>query len=100
MTMDALLETCNSPYVIIGCFIAAVLLILIDYFFPTDWPCHVGYFCFASGLFFALPWALLPSLMAAISAWGILAVLHQLFFRTILENATTPEEESNSQAAS
>lgn len=29
-----------------------VLLILVDYFFPTDAPAHFGYFCIALATFF------------------------------------------------
>ena len=28
------------------------LLVLVDYYFPTDWPAHVGYVCIAAAFFF------------------------------------------------
>ncbi|MEM7313121.1 MAG: hypothetical protein AAF497_08200, partial [Planctomycetota bacterium] len=78
--------------------IAAAILILIDYYFATDWPAHVGYFCIAASVFFYVwntnpgtIWELAPSLLLAIAVDKILAVLHHLFFFRFLANAPGTE---------
>ena len=71
----------------------AAILILIDYFFPTDWPAHLGYVGLAVAAFFFVwggglaPWALQPSIALAIGVWVGLAVLHRLLFSRFLTNA-------------
>lgn len=84
--MESILDSLNSPSVMALLFVAAVLLIAIDYIFATDWSCQVGYVCFSLGMFLALPMTPLPSLLAALAIWTMLVILHVLFFRTILEN--------------
>lgn len=68
-------------------FIASVALILIDYFFPVDYPAYLGYFCFAAGMFFAVPFTLLPSVIVAALIFIVLLVLHRLWFSRYLTNA-------------
>ncbi len=70
--------------------VLGALLVLIDYFFPTDWPAHLGYVAFAGSIFFipymvgqTLIWCLLISL----GCWVLLLVMHRLLFRHYLENA-------------
>ena len=63
------------------------ILVLIDYYFPTDWPCHLGYVCFAAAWFFLLPCALADKAIGAMLVWGILALLHQFWFTHFLTNA-------------
>jgi len=70
---------------------AAVLLILIDYFFPVDYPAYLGYFCFAAGMFFALPFGILVSLLLAVVIWVVLLVLHRVWFSRYLTNAPSAE---------
>ena len=72
-------------------FIASVALILIDYFFPVDYPAYIGYFCFAAGMFFALPFTLLPSFLVAILIFIVLLVLHRVWFSRYLTNAPGAE---------
>jgi membrane protein implicated in regulation of membrane protease activity len=70
--------------------IVGALLVLIDYFFPTDWPAHLGYVLFAASLFFvAYMYGLAPlwSLVASLVSWILLEFMHRLFFRELLENA-------------
>ena len=69
----------------------AVLLILIDYFFPVDYPAYLGYFCFAAGMFFALPFGILISLILAVAIWIVLLVLHRVWFSRYLTNAPSAE---------
>ena len=68
----------------------SAVLILIDYFFPTDVPAHLGDFCFAVAIFLVAtlkPFPLRDCLMMALVVWISLAVLHQSWFRRYLENA-------------
>jgi membrane protein implicated in regulation of membrane protease activity len=73
--------------VMTGLFIAAVALILIDYFFPVDFPAYIGYLCFAAGMFFALPLPLLASLITAIIIFIVLLFFHVRLFSHYLTNA-------------
>lgn len=95
--MEAFLEAWNSTAVIYGLFVLAVVLVLIDLLFPTDWPCHLGYVCFSIGVFLVLPMTPAWSLALAVATWLVLLVLHFRFFRTYLENA---EPEAEVDAAS
>jgi membrane protein implicated in regulation of membrane protease activity len=73
--------------VMTGLFIAAVALILIDYFFPVDFPAYIGYLCFAAGMFFALPLTFFPSLIVAIVIFFLLLFFHVRLFSQYLTNA-------------
>jgi membrane protein implicated in regulation of membrane protease activity len=73
--------------VMTGLFVAAVALILIDYFFPVDFPAYIGYLCFAAGMFFALPLTFLPSLIVAIVIFLLLLFFHFTLFSQYLTNA-------------
>ena len=68
-------------------FVLAVVLILVDYFFPVDYPAYIGYLCFAAGMFFAVPFTVLPSLLIAFGIWILLLILHRLLFTRFLTNA-------------
>lgn len=72
-------------------FIASVALILIDYFFPVDYPAYLGYFCFAAGMFFAVPFGVWTSLVVAILIFIVLLVLHRVWFSRYLTNAPGAE---------
>jgi membrane protein implicated in regulation of membrane protease activity len=73
--------------VMTGLFIASVALILIDYFFPVDFPAYIGYLCFAAGMFFALPLTFVPSLIIAIVIFLLLLFFHVRLFSQYLTNA-------------
>ncbi len=68
-------------------FVLSVALVLIDYFFPVDYPAFLGYLCFAIGIFFAAPWTWGPSLVLAAVVWVVLLVLHWVWFSRFLTNA-------------
>lgn len=72
-------------------FILGVALILIDYFFPVDYPAYLGYFCFAAGMFFALPFTVLPSILIALGIFAVLLLLHRVWFSRYLTNAPSAE---------
>ncbi|MCA9836121.1 MAG: hypothetical protein KC422_04380 [Trueperaceae bacterium] len=68
-------------------FIVAVALILIDYFFPVDFPAYIGYFFFAFGLFFAMPFGPLLSGLFALGSFLLLLAMHVVWFSRFLTNA-------------
>jgi membrane protein implicated in regulation of membrane protease activity len=80
------LSRSNWPYME-TLFILSVVLVLIDYFFPVDFPAFLGYLCFAGGAFFAMPLPAVPSLLLALSVWVILLLLHVVWFSRYLTNA-------------
>jgi hypothetical protein len=90
---DALmcLSRSNFPYMEV-LFALAVVLVLIDYFFPVDYPAYLGYLCFAGGTFFALPLPAIPSLLLALSVWVILLLLHTFWFSRYLTNAPNAQQ--------
>ena len=93
------LQALHAPEILLG---AAVLLILVDYFFPTDVPAHFGYLCLALAAFFiAYQASLAPAWCLAVSlgAWILLAVLHRLVFYQFLSNAHDAELEDDSEPA-
>ena len=67
--------------------IAAVVLVLIDYFFPVDFPAYIGYLCFALAMFFGVPLGFMQSVLAAVGIWVLLLILHKVWFRHFLTNA-------------
>lgn len=83
---DFLLTLSNWPMMEI-LFILGVVLILIDYFFPVDFPAYLGYLCFAGGMFFAVPFTAVPSLVTGAAIWVVLLILHKLWFYKFLTNA-------------
>ena len=85
--MNNLVLTLVNWHVMEILFVLAIVLILIDYFFPVDYPAYIGYLCFAAGMFFALPFTVLPSLLAALGIWILLLVLHRVWFTRFLTNA-------------
>ncbi len=89
-------------------FAVAGILILIDYFFPTDWPAHLGYVCVGAALFFtiygtgpAFAWDLPKSLALGAGATIVLELLHQTVFGRYLKNAPdeSPDEHDQEQPA-
>ena len=73
-------------------FIASIFLVLIDYFFPVDYPAYIGYVCFAVAIFFVAPFALPLSLLLGVGVLAILLLLHRQFFTHYLTNATDKPE--------
>ncbi|MDH3744148.1 MAG: hypothetical protein OES47_03490 [Acidobacteriota bacterium] len=65
----------------------AIVLVLIDYFFPVDLPAYFGYLCFAGGVFFALPLTAVPSLLVALAVFAVLLLFHKVWFSKYLTNA-------------
>lgn len=84
--------------------VIAAICVLVDYFFPTDWPAHVGYVLFALATFFAADMLGLPpvaSVLVGSAMWLSLALLHRSFLGQLLENATgTPAADPSDQEES
>jgi membrane protein implicated in regulation of membrane protease activity len=72
-------------------FASAVVLILVDYFFPVDFPAYVGYLCFALGMFWVLPFGPLPSLVGVLVIFALFLLLHRAVFSRFLTNAPSAE---------
>ena len=89
--MDDLLLTLADWHVMELLFGLSVVLILIDYFFPVDYPAYIGYLCFALGMFFALPFTVLPSALMSLGIWVGLLLLHRVWFSRYLTNAPGTE---------
>ena len=68
-------------------FITSVVLILIDYFFPVDFPAYIGYVLFSAGMFLALPFGPMLSLLFAIGLLALLLFMHISWFSHFLTNA-------------
>lgn len=83
---DFLMSIADWP-VMEALFVLAVVLVLIDYFFPVDFPAYLGYLCFAGGMFFAMPFTATPSLVIGILIFLLLLTLHKLWFSKYLTNA-------------
>ncbi|MGH9380922.1 MAG: hypothetical protein ACRD2Z_09970 [Thermoanaerobaculia bacterium] len=86
---DLLLKLSSYPLMEVF-LIAAVVLVLVDYFLPVDWAAYLGYLCFALGMFWAFPFGPLGSLLTALAAWALLLILHKVWFSRFLTNAVGP----------
>lgn len=69
-------------------FVLGVVLVLIDYWFPVDYPAFIGYLCFAGGMLWAVPLGPWGSVLAAVGLFVVLLVLHRVWFHRFLTNAT------------
>lgn len=83
---DLLLRLSSYP-LMEAFFVAAVVLVLVDYFFPVDWAAYLGYLCFALGMLWAVPFGPLGSLVVALVIWVLLLILHKVWFSRFLTNA-------------
>lgn len=86
MTLLRTLAETNLPIMPI-LFGLAVLLILVDYFFPVDYPAYLGYLSFAAGMFWAVPFGPVVSLGASLGIFLLLLLLHRIWFGRYLTNA-------------
>jgi membrane protein implicated in regulation of membrane protease activity len=84
--MHDLILTLHDLYIVPILYGTGILLILIDYFLPTDLACQFGYFSLAAAVFFQLNQSLMLSLTVAIAVWAVLLVLHFAVFHRFLTN--------------
>jgi hypothetical protein len=76
--------------------IAVVVLVLIEHFFPVDFPAYIGYLCFALAMVFGVPLGFMPSVLAALGIWLVLLFLHNLWFIHFITNPRdVPTEQSS-----
>jgi hypothetical protein len=79
---------------------AALVLLLIDVFFPTDWPARLAYVCAALGLFLLVPFTPIASLGIGIGFWALMEFFHRAWWGQYLRNAPMPATESTDPAGS
>ncbi len=76
-----------------------ITLILVDYYFPIDWPAYVGYLCFGFAVFFSLVESLVVSALGGGAVFVTMLVLHVLFFSRYLTNAPADKSSEGSQGS-
>lgn len=84
----------NNPLVLWSLLIGSVVLVLIDYIFPVDWPAYLGYLAFAMFIGATVPLNPLWSFLTIVFSFALLLVLHVFVFSIFLTNA--PKYESAS----
>ncbi len=96
--MIGLLQSYHASEILLA---LAGILVLIDYFYPTDWPAHLGYFCVGAAVFFAVfrtgpdvVWDLSKSLTFGVAIWILLEFLHRLVFWRLLTNEPNADEQA------
>jgi vacuolar-type H+-ATPase subunit I/STV1 len=96
--MEDFLLALNQPIILWSLFTASVVLILIDYFFPVDWPAYIGYvaFSFFIGATISLP--PIGSLICIPGVFILLLVLHEMLFSRYLTNAPRFEQPKKDRA--
>lgn len=100
--MDELLLFLNQPTVLMILGVGAVVLVLIDYLFPVDWPAFVGYVLFSVFVGATVPLSQTFSLIVMGVTFVVLLILHAIVFSKYLTNAPycyrcsdPPESERN-----
>ncbi len=84
--MNELLLFLNQPVVLWSLFVGAILLILVDYLFPVDWPAYFGYLMFAVFIGATVPLNPLFSLLAIVVVFALMLTLHKAIFAKYLTN--------------
>lgn len=77
----------NQPIVLWSLITASVLLILVDYLFPVDWPAYLGYIAFALFLGATVPLSPTLSLIFMAGIFVVILVLHEFIFARFLTNS-------------
>ncbi len=85
--MYDLLFTLNQPTVLLALFGGSILLILIDYLFPVDWPAYIGYVLFSIFIGATVPLNLTFSLISMLAVFSLMLTLHKAVFSRYLTNA-------------
>ena len=83
----------NQPTVLWSLLIASIVLVLIDYLFPVDWPAYIGYALFSVFINAIVPLSPAESLVSMIVCFVFILVLHEFIFARFLTNA--PKYENN-----
>ena len=77
-------QDCNAFYICLG---LAIILVLVDYLFPVDWPAYFGYLMFGAASFFAVTDNITHSLLWGLGVFVGLLIAHKLLFSRFLTNA-------------
>ena len=77
----------NQPIVLWSLITASVLLILVDYLFPVDWPAYLGYIAFSLFLGATVPLSPFSSLIFMAGVFILILALHEFLFAKFLTNA-------------
>lgn len=85
--MEAFLLLVNDPVVLWSILASSVGLVMIDWFFPVDWPAYLGYGLFAVFVGATIPVSPFMSLVAIFLVLLSMLVLHEMFFTRFLTNA-------------
>ena len=89
--MESLLLYLNDPTVLLTLFSAAILLVLIDYMFPVDWPAYIGYALFAIFIGATVPVSVAFSYLSMAAVFSLMLTLHKAVFSKFLTNAPRHE---------
>ena len=81
----------NQPLILWSLFAGAILLVLVDYLFPVDWPAYVGYSLFGMFVGATVPLPAVYSLITIAAVFGLMLVLHKIVFSRFLTNAPRHE---------
>lgn len=85
--MNEFLTALDQWHAMEACFVASIVLILIDYFFTVDYPAYIAYLLCGAGVFLAFPSELPVRLAVGLGTWVVLLVLHRVWFSRYLTNA-------------
>jgi hypothetical protein len=85
--LEQVFLTLNAPVVLWSIFTAAILAVVIDYLFPVDWVAYFGYALFAVFIGATVPVAPIVSFVTILVVFGVMLVLHKMFFANYLTNA-------------
>lgn len=85
--MEELLLFLNQPVVLWSLFSGAIILVLIDYLFPVDWPAYLGYVLFAIFIGATAPLSIAFSYFSMLAVFSLMLTLHKAIFAKYLTNA-------------
>ena len=89
--MQEVLLTLNQPEILLALFAGSIVLILIDYLFPVDWPAYFGYVLFAVFIGATVPLSVNYSLFSMLAVLSLMLTLHKAVFSKYLTNAPKHE---------
>lgn len=85
--MEELLLFLNQTVVLWSLFAGAIILVLIDYLFPVDWPAYLGYVLFAIFIGATVPLSVAFSFLSMLAVFSLMLTLHKAVFSKFLTNA-------------
>ncbi len=80
-------------------FLVAAILVVVDFFIPTDIPTHVAYVLLCALVAINVEAHILVKILCALLAWFALVAFHYLFWRTtvqkVVNNIIAPDQFSS-----